>query len=172
MRLFEISNLNDYNYIKRINGLIKLKERRSICGLWTKIQDFQNKVNFLSDARRFYDPETASSSGASHVPSQPLTIPSSRTMPCRDSGLPHNTRNIMGTSGSGFESLPDREGPHSVIFENSRNLASSLRLRPERIETRVAELDESRRIRRYLHHASNEGLEMLIIRVELILTMI
>ena len=33
-----------------------------------QIQDLQNKVNSLSDATEFYDPETASSSGLSHVP--------------------------------------------------------------------------------------------------------
>ena len=70
---------------------------------------------------RFYDPGTASSSGASHVPSQPLNIPSPRGMPCRDSGLPRDTRNIMGTSGNVFESLPAREGPFLALFENSRN---------------------------------------------------
>ena len=43
----------------------------------------QNKVNSLSETREFYDPETAST----------------RTMPCRDSGLPHDARNIMSTSG-------------------------------------------------------------------------
>ena len=92
----------------------------------------QNKVNSLSGARQFYDPETASSSGATHVPRQPSTIPSSRTMPCRDSGLPHDTRNIMDISGNVFERLPAREGPPSALFENSKNLASSSRrLRPE-----------------------------------------
>ena len=53
-------------------------------------------------------------------------------MPCRDSGLPHDTRNIMDTSGNVFERLPAREGPPSALFENSKNLASSSRrLRPE-----------------------------------------
>ena len=35
----------------------------------------------------FHDPETASSSGASHVPSQPWTLPNTMGMPSRDSGL-------------------------------------------------------------------------------------
>ena len=53
--------------------------------------------------------ETASSSGATHVPGQPATVPSPRTVLCRDSGLPHNTRNNMGTSGNIFERLPAQE---------------------------------------------------------------
>ena len=48
-------------------------------------------------------------------------------MPCRDSGLPHDIRNIMGTSGNVFERLPGREGPPSALFGNSKNLASSSR---------------------------------------------
>ena len=79
----------------------------------------------MADAREFYDPETASSSGATHVLSQPSTAPSPRGTLCRDSGLPFDTRNSMGTSGNVFESLPARNGPSSALFENSRNLASS-----------------------------------------------
>ena len=83
----------------------------------TRIQDLQNTENFLSDAREFYDPDTASSSGASHVPSQPLIIPSPREVRSRDSGLLCDTRNTMGTSGNVFESRPAREGPPSSMFE-------------------------------------------------------
>ena len=46
-------------------------------------------------------------------------------MPCRDSGLSHDTRNIMDTSGNVFERLPAREGPPSALFENSWYLAST-----------------------------------------------
>ena len=43
----------------------------------TQIQDLQNKVNSLSDARKFfYDLESASSSGATHVPIQLSILPS------------------------------------------------------------------------------------------------
>ena len=66
-----------------------------------------------------YDPETASSSGASHVPSQPLIIPSPRGVCSRDFGLPPDTRNIMGTSENVHESPPAQEGPSSALFENS-----------------------------------------------------
>ena len=37
-----------------------------------------------------------------HVPSQPSTVPSTRTIPCRDSGLPHDTWNTVSTSGERF----------------------------------------------------------------------
>ena len=38
--------------------------------MMARIQDLQNKANSLSDAREFYDLETRSSSGATHVPDQ------------------------------------------------------------------------------------------------------
>ena len=46
-------------------------------------------------------------------------------MPCRDSGLPHDTRIFMGTSGNVFERLLAREGRTSTIVDDSKNLASS-----------------------------------------------
>ena len=55
--------------------------------LMTQTQDVQNKVNSLDDAKELYDPETATSSGASHVPSQALLL---------------DTRGTMGTSGNVF----------------------------------------------------------------------
>ena len=52
----------------RIDELSMHQERRS--PMLTQIRELQNKVNSLSDAKEFYDPETASSSGATHVPDQ------------------------------------------------------------------------------------------------------
>ena len=77
----------------------------------------QDKANSLSDAREFHDPETAGSSGASHVTSPPLTNPSYRTVPRRDSGLPPETLNMMGISDV-FERLPAREGQPQNISKN------------------------------------------------------
>ena len=106
-------------------------------------------MNSLNDAKEFDDPETASSSGVSHVPSQPLSIPSPRGMISRASCLPLDTRSSLGTSGRVFESPPVRDGPSSALFEKSNNLASSscgLRQRDtgknyrtgRRLETRAA----------------------------------
>ena len=81
----------------------------TVSQLLTQIQDLQNKANSLSDAREFYDPEKASTSGATHVPSQPFSIPSPRDMRSRDSGLPLDTRNTMSTSENFFERQLARE---------------------------------------------------------------
>ena len=45
-----------------------------------QIQELQNEVISLSDAREFYVPESGSSSGATHVPSKAPTILSLRTL--------------------------------------------------------------------------------------------
>ena len=90
-----------------------------------QIQDLQDKMNSSNNTREFYDPQSASSSGVSHVPSQPLSIPSSRGMISSDSFLPHDTRNSLGTSGNIFESQSARDGPSSAFFERPKNLASS-----------------------------------------------
>ena len=73
----------------------------------------------------FYDLESRSSSGATHVPDQNLAILSPRTLPRCDSGLPRDTQNGTGTAGNVFERPPAQEGLSSTIFNNSKNLASS-----------------------------------------------
>ena len=104
----------------------------------------------LNDAS-FSDPETASSSGASHIPSFPMSIPSRRGMISRDGCLPPNT---MGTSGNVSESLLAREWPSSEFLQNPKNLSSShCGLKPidtgqhygtwRRSETRAAEFCEN-----------------------------
>ena len=86
--------------------------------------EYAEPCEFL-DRRKsfFYDPEIASSSGASHVPSQPLNIQSPKGTLSHDSGLPLDTRNTMGTSKKTFlESLLAREAPSSALCLNSRNV--------------------------------------------------
>ena len=46
-------------------------------------------------------------------------------MPRRDSGLPHDTRNITDTSRNVFERPSAQEGRSSTVFNNSKNWASS-----------------------------------------------
>ena len=71
-----------------------------------QIRDIQNQVNSMSDAREFYDPESGSSSGSTHVPDQTSTILSSRTLPRCDSGFLRNTQNCTVIMGNVFERPP------------------------------------------------------------------
>ena len=110
----------------RINELSTKKEERksTVNQLMLQIQELQDKMNSRNDAEEFYDPETASSSGFSHVPSQPMSILGPIGMIRRDSCLQLATRNSLGTTGKGFcRSTPDEQS--SAIFENSKNLASA-----------------------------------------------
>ena len=60
--------------------------------LMFQIQELLDKVISLNDAREFYHPETASSSGLSHVPNQPMSTPSLHGLVGRDScSLLHGT---------------------------------------------------------------------------------
>ena len=70
-------------------------------GLRFKFRNHRMKWT-LNDSRGFHDPETASSSGLSHVPSHLLSVPSSFGMPCRDSCPQPDTRNSCGFSGNVF----------------------------------------------------------------------
>ena len=98
----------------------------------TQIQDLQNKVNSLTDAREFYNPESGISSGATHVPDQTSTILSPRTLPRCDSGMPRDTQCGTGITGNVFERPRAEEGHSSTICKNSKNLASSSQgLRPD-----------------------------------------
>ena len=81
-----------------------------------QIRELQNKVNSLSDAREFYDPESASSSGATHVPDRTSTIRSPRTLPRCDFGLLRDTLNGTGITGNVFELPLAEEGLSSTIF--------------------------------------------------------
>ena len=106
------------------------KESQSTVNLLTvQIQELQDKVKSLSDSRVFCDPETASSSGLSHVPSHPMSIPSPRGMLSRDSCLQHDTRNSYGTSGNVFENLLAPNEPSAALTKFKKSCSGTMRAR-------------------------------------------
>ena len=122
----------------RIDELFMHQERNpaTVSQLTAQIRELQNKVNSLFDARAFYDPESGSSSGTTHVPDRTATIPSPRTLPRCDSGLPRNTLNGTGITGNVSERPSAQEGLSSTIYNNSKNSAHSLQgLRRDTTET-------------------------------------
>ena len=89
----------------RIDELCR-QERESkstVDQLVVQIQELQDRVISLNDAREFHEPETVSSSGLLLVPSQPVSIPSQRGLTSRDSCLQLATPNSCRTSGNVFE---------------------------------------------------------------------
>ena len=118
----------------------------AVSQLLTQIRELQNNVNSLLDAREFYDTESGSSSGATHVPDRTSTILSPRTLPRCESGLPRDTQNGTGITGNVFETPPAQEGLSSTNFNNSKNWASSSReLRPDTTETARKRYSEMKR---------------------------
>ena len=63
----------------------KKEEPSTVNQLLSQTRTLQDKVNALNAEKEFHGPETASSSGMSHVPSQPSRNPSPRGVPSRDS---------------------------------------------------------------------------------------
>ena len=61
-----------------MNGLRKKWSKSAVNQLLVQVQELQDNVNSLSDAKSFFDPETANISRLSHVPSQLVSIPSPR----------------------------------------------------------------------------------------------
>ena len=78
----------------------------TVSQMMARIRELQNNVNSLSDARESYDPESGSSSGATHVPDQTSTKMSSGTLPRCDSGLPRKIQTCTGIMGNVFERPP------------------------------------------------------------------
>ena len=103
------------NQLRMDDLSIQEKESKSTVNqVMVQIQELQHKVNSPNDAREFFDPETASSFGSSHVPSQPMSIPSLRELISRDSCL----QDV-------FEDLLVASEPPAAFFGNSRRTASA-----------------------------------------------
>ena len=104
-RLFQENHARDCQEIEELRSICceeadRARQARS------QILELQNKVNSLSDAKESYDPESGSSSGATHVPDQTSTILSPRTLPRCDSGSPRDALNGTGIAGEVFERPP------------------------------------------------------------------
>ena len=110
-----------------------------MCMRMVQIQELQDKVTSVDDAKEFYDPETACCSRLSHIPNQSISVPSPRRIISRDSWLQLATRNSLGTTRHIFEGLLAPDEPSSALFEKSKNLASAS-CRPMLVDTnRIAE---------------------------------
>ena len=71
--------------------------------LTAQIQELQHKVSSVNDSGEFHDVESACSSKLSHVPSQPVIVPSPCGVLSRDHCQQSNTVDFLGASGNVFE---------------------------------------------------------------------
>ena len=223
-----VLNPNDYNYNKRINGLIRLKEikiglhgelelrkslfrenqakdwqetgelsgtgceetdrgRRAridgvsmhqernpttVSQLLTRIQDLQNKVNSLSDARDFYDPESGSSSGMSRVFQSTVKNSESQPEPClaaiRDCRMIHGILRVLQETFLN-DSLLEKDDP--LLCSTIQRIWH----RPlKNWDLTFLEIQSNWKVKwdKYLYHASKVEVDCWIILVELILTVV
>ena len=119
-------SLQEIDELKKMCCTEPEKESKSTVNqLMVQIQELQGWVNSLNDAFECFDPETASSYGSPHVPSQPMSIPSPCGLISRDSCLQLATRNSCGTSGHFFEDQSAPSELPAAFFGNSRSMASA-----------------------------------------------
>ena len=106
-----------------------------------KFGHYRTKYILCQMQENFYDPESGSSSGATHVPNSTPTILSSRTLPRCDSGLPRTTQYCTRIMRNVLARPPAQDGQYSTIFRISKNLASSSQdLRSDISETARTEM--------------------------------
>ena len=70
--------------------------------LTSQLQQMQEQMNSMNDSGDFPDVESNYSGRLSHVSSQPVVIPSSRSMLCRDKRLPLDAWNQSWIAGKHF----------------------------------------------------------------------
>ena len=130
-RSTQIRNLDEMGEIKRAHELRavqvpvqKLRENHeTIQQLTSQLQQMQEQMNSMSDSGDFQDVESNCSGRLSHVSSQPVMIPSSRTLLSRDKRLPLDIwnqsglqENVFGNQFSTFDSPTDH--PQRIQFDD------------------------------------------------------
>ena len=98
----------------------KLKESyETIQRLTSQMQEMQEQMNSMNDSREFQEVESNHSGRLSHVPSQPPSIPSSRSFLSRDKRLPPDTWNTSGplenVFGNKFSTFDSSQKHHQGI---------------------------------------------------------
>ena len=110
----------------------KLRESyETIQRLTSQMQEMQEQMNSMNDSREFQEVESNHSGRLSHVPSQPPSIPSSRSFLSRDKRLPPDTWNTSGplenVFGNKFSTFDSSQKHHQGIpmYDTKRDRNSS-----------------------------------------------
>ena len=110
LRNTQIRNMHEMGEITRAReqrmdefSMQKLRENHeTILQLTSQLQQMQEQMNSMSDSGDFQDLESNYSGRLSHVSSQPVMIPSSRSLCSRDQRLPLDTWNQSGLQENVF----------------------------------------------------------------------
>ena len=107
------------------------ESHETIQRLTLQIQELQERVNCMNDSGEFPEVESNCSGRLSHVSSQPVMIPSSRSMLSRDKRLPIDTWNTSGPQENVFEnqfSTVDSSSNHDQRIQHSMTPGASYRI--------------------------------------------
>ena len=147
LRNTPIRNMHEMGEMKRGQELRvdevsvqKLSENHeTIQQLSSQLQEMQQQMNSVSDSGDFQDVESKFCGRLSHVSSQPVMIPSARSMLSRDKRLPHDTWNHSGLQEYVFWKLIFLRLIHPEIILKEFNLTTCK-------ETEKQSLEQKRRI--------------------------
>ena len=110
LRDTQIRSMHEMGEMKRAQELRvdefsvqKLRESHETIGrLTSQMQEMQEQMNSMNDSREFQEVESNHSGRSSYVPSQPATLPSSRSMLSHDKRLPLDSWNTSGLQENVF----------------------------------------------------------------------
>ena len=92
------------NQVRRLQteglSLRQEKDPNTVSQLLKQVRELQDQVGSHSQRKKTFTILTQRSSGVSHLPSQPVVVPSSGEALGRDSGLPAMTRHTTGNAGN------------------------------------------------------------------------
>ena len=115
----------------------KLRENHeTIQHLTSQLQEMQEQMNSMSDSGDFQDVESNFCGRSAHVSSQPVMIPSSRSLLSRDKRLPLDTWNQSGlqenVSGNQFSTFDSpRNHPQRNQTDDAQKKTGKQSLKPE-----------------------------------------
>ena len=106
----QIRNMHEMGEIKRaqqqrideVSAQELSENHETIQQLTSQLQQMQEQIHSMNDSGDFQDVESNYSGRLSHVSSQPVMIPSSRSLLSRDKRLPLDTWNAIWTAGKRF----------------------------------------------------------------------
>ena len=111
--------------------------------LTSQLQPMQEQLNFMNDSGDFHEVESNHSGRLSYVSSQPVMIPSSRSLLSRDKRLPFDTWNQSGLQENVFgNQFSTFDSPRDILKEfnlttSKETEKQSLKLEGRRLFTQV-----------------------------------
>ena len=111
-------------WVEESSGMNWEKVTPQYQGLTSQMQELQERMIFVNDSEECQDKESICTGKLSHVPSQPVVVPSPRAMASREQSLRPDTWNLSGTRKCYWQSacrnrfIPDTSAGNSSLLES------------------------------------------------------